>query len=221
MAGTQSVPTPSTTSTPKPTIVKAVVSPATSTAPPGALSGAPTSQIPTPVKKLPEPLFSPGLTTPKVPSTAKSGNGQTTVNTSALKQFADNIDQLTPQIRSTIDDLGNVTIAAGAFPKAVTLATTITGSGQLRDNLVSALTSMRDTLEDLSPAIRKIAADYTKSEDLNNIKVADYERYMTQVAGDISGLGSSGGSNGTTGSTGSGGTGTTGSGTGSGGTGSS
>jgi UDP-3-O-acyl-N-acetylglucosamine deacetylase len=111
--------------------------------------------------------------------------------------FANNIDQLKQMLQASISDLEAVQLSPGGWPNAINLASGVIASGKLRDSTQSVVQSMIDTITDLSAATRKLAADFTKAEDLNNLSATDLAKYLASVNGDLSSLGTGSNSSGT------------------------
>ncbi|MGO1056149.1 hypothetical protein [Crossiella sp. CA198] len=150
--------------------------PAASTPPPPGADGHP-------------PLFDLGPKGPPVPGDTGNGGGpQIKVSPDALRKFAENIEQLIPLIDVSVAQLNGVNVRAGSFPNAVNLANSVNAPGRLTDTLTQVFTTGKKTITDTAAAMRKIAADYDKAEDLNTITVSDYGRYVAGAMGDVNTL---------------------------------
>lgn len=128
------------------------------------------------------------LTPPAVPGGGDGSHAPTAVNTTAMKQFGDNLTSLIAPIDKCLSDLSGVVINGGSFNVAYTLAHKIANpadTSSLVPTVMAALNSIKDALEETSVGVHKMAADFDSTDDLNKVSIADYNRYLGVVPGTV------------------------------------
>ncbi|MFE3885224.1 hypothetical protein ACFXPQ_20345 [Streptomyces lydicus] len=105
---------------------------------------------------------------PKIPVTSTSGGGDVSVDTTALKKFADNLDTIAEVVRGAMDRVDHIgEIRPGTFTEADALKAKISGPGGLKEGLVKAMHDVRQSLMDIADKIRTLANKYSTLEELN------------------------------------------------------
>ena len=129
-------------------------------------------------------------TVPTIPAIpAQSANGNTSVDTSSLKKFADNLDTLAEALggaKTRVDNLQ--AIAAGTFNEAKALAQTVTGENGLQPNYSKSLHLLRQALMDTASSIRSLATKYSTIEEINQKAGSDLSNLIQQAETDIQAL---------------------------------
>ena len=129
-------------------------------------------------------------TVPTIPAIpAQSANGNTSVDTSSLKKFADNLDTLAEALggaKTRVDNLQ--AIAAGTFNEAKALAQTVTGENGLQPNYSKSLHLLRQALMDTASSIRSLATKYSTIEEINQKAGSDLSNLIQQAEPDIQAL---------------------------------
>ncbi|MEV6028555.1 hypothetical protein [Streptomyces sp. NPDC052036] len=140
---------------------------------------------------------------PAVPVSQKQGNGKTSVDTSSLKKFADNLDTLADMLgdaRTRIQGIKD--LAAGSFKEAEDLKRAVTGDrpaggtgdstsdsggsgGGLRGNYYQALHDLRVVLKQTAENIRNLATKYSTIEDINAKAGSDLTNLINQAEGEL------------------------------------
>ncbi|MET7287433.1 hypothetical protein [Streptomyces sp. NPDC005573] len=139
---------------------------------------------------------------PAVPVSEKQGKGKTSVDTSSLKKFADNLDMLADMLDDArIRVKGIKDLAAGSFKEAEDLKKAVTGdrpaggtgdstsgptsSGGLRGNYFQALHDLRVVLMQTADNIRHLATKYSTIEDINAKAGSDLTNLINQAEGEL------------------------------------
>ncbi|MEU9348161.1 hypothetical protein AB0D74_43905 [Streptomyces sp. NPDC048278] len=127
---------------------------------------------------------------PAIPGIPSQGaNGQTSVDTSSLKKFADNLDALTDSLGGARTRVVNLQpIAAGTFNEAKTLAQAVTGDNGLQSNYGNSLHLLRQALMDTANSIRSLATKYSTIEEMNQKAGNDLQQLIQGAQGDIQAL---------------------------------
>ena len=129
-------------------------------------------------------------TVPTIPAIpAQSANGNTSVDTSSLKKFADNLDTLAEALggaKTRVDNLQ--AIAAGTFNEAKALAQAVTGQNGLQPNYSKSLHLLRQALMDTASSIRSLATKYSTIEEINQKAGSDLSNLIQQAETDIQAL---------------------------------
>jgi hypothetical protein len=127
----------------------------------------------------------PGMTMQPI----KSGDGgNLSVDTSSLKTFADNLDTIADvlgQARTRVDNLEPIRAGGSQFIEAQTLATTVGGSGGMKENYLASLHSLRNALMDTADKIRTLAGKYSSIEELNQKAGSDLQQLLGQANTDV------------------------------------
>ncbi|MFD7917709.1 hypothetical protein ACFV3R_00475 [Streptomyces sp. NPDC059740] len=110
---------------------------------------------------------------PPVASDDSDNGGDVSVDTMALKRFADNLDTIADAVggaRTRVDHLAP--ILPGKFKEAETLQAKISGGpqggGGLQQGLVDSMHGLRQALMETAEKIRAMANKYDTLEELNN-----------------------------------------------------
>ena len=115
---------------------------------------------------------------------AGGGQGKISVNTQALKKFAENIDSLRQMIADAAKQTDQVDVKPGGFNAAYQLRDKINGSGDktpgLRNDVRLYMDKTNKTLEHIRDEVRKMVADYDKSEDLNKLNADKLNQIMNE-----------------------------------------
>lgn len=129
-------------------------------------------------------------TVPTIPAIpAQSANGNTSVDTSSLKKFADNLDTLAEALggaKTRVDNLQ--AIAAGTFNEAKALAQAVTGENGLQPNYSKSLHLLRQALMDTASSIRSLATKYSTIEEINQKAGSDLSNLIQTAETDIQAL---------------------------------
>jgi len=121
-----------------------------------------------------------------------SGSGDTSVDTTAIKEFSDHMDEYITELKASLEELNSQgSVAAGAFPSAVAIADK---TDTTKTSLIGAVTAMIETFTDLKEQMTKIAADYETMEEVNSIAAEKFSSLMAQVTTDITTVGLESGS---------------------------
>jgi len=130
-------------------------------------------------------------TPPTVPThDAGGGQGNTKVDTVAIKSFASNMDPLADSLKKSYAEITALKpVAAGAFPSAVAIRN---GVSKLQEETGTALNNMVEAIESLKIAMTKMAADYDSTSEANKMTSDQLSKYMTDVNSAISASGTSG-----------------------------
>ncbi|MFJ9907450.1 hypothetical protein ACIRVK_31955 [Streptomyces sp. NPDC101152] len=130
-------------------------------------------------------------TVPRVPgNSAQGAGGQTSVDTSSLKQFADNMDTLAGTLgvaRTRVENLQPV--ACGTFNEAKTLAQAVTGDNGLQQNYSKSLHLLRQALMDTADSMRTLAGKYSSIEEVNQKAGSDLQQLIQKAQSDTQALG--------------------------------
>jgi hypothetical protein len=118
------------------------------------------------------------------------GKGVTAVSTDAMKTFVSNLKQLNDPLQTSYTKLGTVDVRAGGFHEAFTLRDKIMGDTGLAASTQKFIGNTRETLADIANAADALALKYTNAEDFNSMTGADLGTYVSELNGDINGLGS-------------------------------
>jgi hypothetical protein len=144
---------------------------------------------------------------PHVPGASGDGSANLSVDTTALKTFADNLDTIADALgraRTRLDQLQPVRAGGSEFVEAQNLASKITGNNGgegLQENFVTSLTALRTALMDSAEGIRKIAGNYSTIEEINQKAGSDLNQLLQQAQGDLQKLQAATGGSATTAST--------------------
>jgi hypothetical protein len=132
---------------------------------------------------------------PDLPTTltqsGTGGGGNLAVDTSALKQFADNLDTIADALggaRQRLNQLQPIRAGGSEFVEAQNLAKKVTGTsgdGGLQQNTVESLTALRTALMDTADGIRQLATKYSTIEEINQKAGSDLNQLIQQAQGDI------------------------------------
>lgn len=126
---------------------------------------------------------------PDVP-TYGGANGETTVNTAAIKAFGENLNPLIDSLRASQSELAAVRRpAAGAFPSAYAISDSVTTTSA--DVATAALNAI-EALTDLRATMQKVASDYETSESDFTMDAAKLAQYMAETSPSITATGTAG-----------------------------
>jgi hypothetical protein len=129
-------------------------------------------------------------TTPRVPGSPTQGaNGQTSVDTSSLKTFAENLGTLADalgQARTRVENLKPV--ACGTFNEAKKLAQSVTGDNGLQPNYSKSLHLLRQALMDTADSVKTLAGKYSTIEDMNQKAGNDLQQLIQGAQRDTQAL---------------------------------
>ncbi|WP_328605158.1 ESX-1 secretion-associated protein [Amycolatopsis sp. NBC_00345] len=131
-------------------------------------------------------------TPPTVPGGSEHpGKGVTTVNTKAMRTFADNMRTLADGPLSKIPgDLDAVNIKPGVFATAHDkLIQPIVGEGGLRDTTRTTVQDLVTALNDAADAVTKAANAYENADEANKMTTDEYNQYFGQLSSEITGAG--------------------------------
>ncbi|MBT0772844.1 hypothetical protein KIH74_28135 [Kineosporia sp. J2-2] len=119
------------------------------------------------------------------------GSG-TSVNTAALADFSAQMTEYIEDLTELRQDLiDQKKVAAGGFPSAIALNTTVETT---RTELVGAIGALIETFVDLQAVMKKIGEDYKTLEEVNAMAADKFTTLMSQVKSDIGLVGTAGGS---------------------------
>ncbi|MEU2743385.1 hypothetical protein ABZ656_51140 [Streptomyces sp. NPDC007095] len=131
-------------------------------------------------------------TIPGIPANATDGSGKnTSVDTSSLKTFADNLDVLADSVDSAYNRVLNLKpLAPGghSFAEAQNLKKAVTGDkgdAGLQPSFVLALHHLEEGLMKTARAIRDLAGKYSSLEDLNREAGKELSGLMKDAQGYI------------------------------------
>ena len=99
-----------------------------------------------------------------------------------------------PYVNTALAALNSVPpVAAGAFDKAWTIQSQITGDGttstsgtDIKTAYGNVLTDLSKGLNDLAGAVQTMVQKYTTADDLNNLAVNDLQQSLDSTTGDFS-----------------------------------
>lgn len=121
-----------------------------------------------------------------------SSGDDTSVDTTAIKAFADQMEEYITELKASREELtSQSSVAAGAFPSGVAIADK---TNSTTTSLIGAIEAMIETFTDLEEQMAKIANDYETMEEVNNIAAEKFNQLMAQVTSDISTVGLESGS---------------------------
>ncbi|MGW7578911.1 hypothetical protein [Streptomyces sp. NPDC054765] len=125
---------------------------------------------------------------PVIPATS-SGGGDVSVDTTALKKFADNLDTIAEAVGGARDRVVNLQqIRPGSFTEATTLKEKISGGsggGGLQDGLAKSMHDLRQSLMDVADRIRTMANKYSTLEELNGKAGNELHQLMQTAQTDL------------------------------------
>lgn len=131
---------------------------------------------------------------PKVPQNGnQNSSGRSSVDTSALKVFADNLDTLAYYLgdaREKVEDLKD--LEGGAFKEAEDLKKVVTGTSDakgLRENLDQSLHDIRTVLMDTAKNIRTLTSKYSSIEEINQKAGSELETLIDTAESELTTLG--------------------------------
>lgn len=131
---------------------------------------------------------------PLSPSRATDSSGRSTsVDTSSLKTFADNLDTLADMVggaKTRVDNIPDLAPGGADFKEAQELKKAVTGDEGLRPNFSKALHDVRTSLMDTADSMRALAAKYTSMEDLNQKAGTALNDLVQQAGSDLKTLSS-------------------------------
>jgi hypothetical protein len=146
----------------------------------------------------PDPKPGDIVTPPPVPGgTDTPGKGVTAVNTAAMKTYAQNLDSLVADngpLKNISHAMDTMVVKAGGFRGAAALTTKVTGDSGIRNAAQKTLADMVTVITNISDSVKKMSANYESAEEANKMSKDDYIKYLSQVSGQINGMG--GGSDG-------------------------
>ncbi|MEU7041791.1 hypothetical protein AB0A77_12145 [Streptomyces varsoviensis] len=126
---------------------------------------------------------------PTVPATSSDASGDVSVDTKALKQFADNLETISETVGSARERVvGLKPIAPGTFPEATALKAKISGGdggGGLQDGLAVSMHDLRQALMDIADKIRTMANKYSTMEELNEKAGSELHQLMQSAQSDL------------------------------------
>lgn len=114
--------------------------------------------------------------------------GNVSVDTSSLKTFAHNLDTIASalgQARTLVDQLAPIRAGGSQFVEAQTLATTVGGSGGMKENYSASLHSLRNALMETADKIMTLAGKYSTIEELNQKAGGDLQKLLGQASTDV------------------------------------
>ncbi|MEU2778027.1 hypothetical protein ABZ646_35355 [Streptomyces sp. NPDC007162] len=126
---------------------------------------------------------------PRVPGSSAQGDGKTSVDTSSLKQFADNLGTLADALgeaRTRVENLKPV--ACGTFNEAKSLAQSVTGDNGLQPNYSKSLHLLRQALMDTADSVKTLAGKYSTIEDMNQKAGNDLQQLIQGAQSDTQAL---------------------------------
>lgn len=115
-------------------------------------------------------------------------NSVLTVNTEAMKRFADNLSLLQTSIGTSRAYVNEVKVEAGNFGAGWALANSINGSTGLTTDTSKFMLSVQDTLQDIRDDIAVLMLDYDNTEDLNGITGDKLGKVFSESFAGIGGL---------------------------------
>lgn len=123
---------------------------------------------------------------PAVPGGEDGGNGgpgKISVNTAALKKFADNVESLRVMVENSNTHTANIDILPGGFHAAYELRKKIMGDGQgaagLKADTEQYVKKLVVSLANIRDEVRKLVVDYDNAEDLNKITTEKLNTIMS------------------------------------------
>jgi len=121
----------------------------------------------------------------------------TAVDTASLNSFVTYIGNLLPAIRDTRTSLASVQVEPGDFYDADQMRGKVNGSTGLASQFHSILGDLDNGLTSMQQGLTTLAAQYTSTEDLNNLSVSqlqtsfgDSSSYFSNITTDAGGSGS-------------------------------
>ncbi|MFE0023578.1 hypothetical protein [Amycolatopsis sp. NPDC059021] len=137
--------------------------------------------------------FTPGLNpgdsvkAPPVPGGGETpGKGVTTVNTKAMKNLAQHLDELLPPLKSTQERIAGVKLRPGGFQTAVNLSKSV---DNIKDATGATLRSVVEVVAETSDALKRIALKYESAEEANKMTGDDFGKYFSQTSGWVNAMG--------------------------------
>ncbi|AEW92807.1 MULTISPECIES: coiled-coil domain-containing protein [Streptomycetaceae] len=126
--------------------------------------------------------------TPVIPGIRiRDGNGNTSVDTKALKTYADNLDTLCDMVGTARDKVFHLrALAPGAFKEAEDLKKTISDPKDgLQQHYVDAMHQLREALKKVAQQIRDLADKYATIEELNKNAGQELRDLITEAQSDV------------------------------------
>lgn len=126
---------------------------------------------------------------PTPPKGSSESGGDVSVDTTALKKFADNLDTIAAAVsgaRKRVDGL--LPIAPGTFTEAVALKAKIsggTGGGGLQEGLTVSMHDLNQALSDTADKIRTMANKYATLEEVNDKAGTELSQLMQSARSEL------------------------------------
>ncbi|MFJ5521226.1 hypothetical protein ACIQB4_29845 [Streptomyces griseoluteus] len=117
---------------------------------------------------------------PKVPG-GSGADGGTSVNTPSMALFADNVNDLLPQLKDALARLQKVQVEPGAFYHANQIRLKVNGANAdsgLKGQYIKVLQDLIQSVGDLRTGVKELAAKYVSLEEANNMESTVLKRAM-------------------------------------------
>jgi hypothetical protein len=147
------------------------------------------------------------ITVPPVPSGTGTNSHGTSVDTTPMDLFAENIGRLISPTSSASTVLQAVSVQPGAFYHANQMRITVNGPNAddgLKEKYIQTLSDLGQGLADLQLGIQQLSAKYKTIEDANTMTATDFQTAMASSQGDFTQMMTDAGGSGGSGSGGSG-----------------
>lgn len=127
---------------------------------------------------------------PTIPGIPRSGYGtDVSVDTMALKKFADNLDTIAEAVGKARDRVDNLQpIRPGTFTEATTLKAKISGGdggGGLQEGLSLSMHDLRQALMETAEKIRTMADKYSTLEEVNSKAGSELSQLLQSAQSDL------------------------------------
>lgn len=123
---------------------------------------------------------------PAVPSNRGGSGGKgIRVNTEALKLFARNLRELRPLLDSCGTKLQGINLLPGHFEDAKVLTDKVLGKGSIKGATETFLTHAINSIVEYANGLDRLAAEYSKTEELNRATGANLQGFVKDALDDI------------------------------------
>jgi hypothetical protein len=132
------------------------------------------------------------------PAVGPGGSGTTSVDTSSLKTFADNLDTISAALghaRTKLNGLQPIRPGGSEFVEAQALKSKVSGDhgdGGLQQSFVTSLHALRTALEDTAEGIRTLAGKYSTIEEINAKAGTELHQLIDTANTDVQAIGLAG-----------------------------